>query len=309
MQRNTIITPYICKYLINVCTVLIFTALIPLERIAPDVGSSFKVIYHDVLPEVFLWNYHYHPEIELVFVFDGIGRRHVGNHVSFYEGGDLVLIGANLPHSGFGYGAMGMHEEIVLQFKKELIQDTVEFEKVNKMLKNAQFGIAFSSETKNLLSPDLRVIRNLPPFEKYLALISILQKLAQQTDFQLLNNSAFGQSNFSKDQNRVLKIFEFVEKNYAELINTKAVADLSHLTLPAFCNYFKKNFGVSFTDFLNEYRINQACQQLTEGKSVSDAAFLCGFNSLSYFSRTFKQFKSISPREFQNKVYEKKERK
>jgi AraC-like DNA-binding protein len=149
----------------------------------------------------------------------------------------------------------------------------------------------------------------LPPFERYLALINILQKLAQQTDFQLLNNALFQQSIFSKDQNRVLRIFEFVEKNYTEVINTQSVADLSNLTLPAFCNYFKKNFGVSFTDFLNEYRINQACRQLTEGKSVSDVAFLCGFNSLSYFSRTFKQFKSISPSEFQNKVYEKKERK
>jgi AraC-like DNA-binding protein len=283
--------------------------LIPLERIIPDEGSSFKVIYHDVLPEVFLWNYHYHPEIELVFVFDGIGRRHVGNHVSFYEGGDLVLIGSNLPHSGFGYGALGRHEEIVLQFKKELIQDTVEFEKVNRMLKNAQFGVAFSPETKKALAEDFREIRNLPPFERYLALINILQKLAQQTDFQLLNNALFQQSIFSKDQNRVLRIFEFVEKNYTEVINTQSVADLSNLTLPAFCNYFKKNFGVSFTDFLNEYRINQACRQLTEGKSVSDVAFLCGFNSLSYFSRTFKQFKSISPSEFQNKVYEKKERK
>ena len=283
--------------------------MIPLERIIPDEGSSFKVIYHDVLPEVFLWNYHYHPEIELVFVFDGIGRRHVGNHVSFYEGGDLVLIGSNLPHSGFGYGALGKHEEIVLQFKKELIQETVEFEKVNRMLKNAQFGVAFSTETKKALAADFREIKNLPPFERYLALISILQKLANQTDFQLLNNAVFQQSIFSKDQNRVLRIFEFVEKNYGEVINTQSVADLSNLTLPAFCNYFKKNFGVSFTDFLNEYRINQACRQLTEGKTVSDVAFLCGFNSLSYFSRTFKQFKSISPSEFQNKVYEKKERK
>lgn len=283
--------------------------MIPLERIIPDIGFSFKVIYHDVLPEVFQWNYHYHPEIELVFVFDGIGRRHVGNHVSFYEGGDLVLIGSNLPHSGFGYGALGMHEEIVLQFKKELIQDMVEFEKVNKMLRNAQFGVAFSSETKRALMPYFREIKNMQPFQRYLTLLSILEKLAQQTDFQLLNNAVFQQSNFSKDQDRVLRIFEFMEKNYAENIKTQALADLSHLTLPAFCTYFKKNFGVSFTDFLNEYRINQACCQLTEGKSVSDAAFQCGFNSISYFSRTFKQFKSISPSEFQNKVYEKKKAK
>jgi AraC-like DNA-binding protein len=260
------------------------------------------------MPEEFLWNFHFHPEIELVFVFDGIGRRHVGNHVSYYENGDLVLIGSNLPHSGFGYGALGKHEEMVIQFKKEIIQETVEFEKVHQLLQKAQFGISFSGEIKKTLQEDFRKIKELPSFERFVCLLHILQKLANHADFQVLNNTQYQKSNFSKDQHRVFRIFEFVEKNYANEINTQTLADLSNLTLPAFCNYFKKNFGVSFTDFLNEYRINQACILLTESQTISNVAFLCGFNSLSYFSRTFKYFKNISPSEFRSKVFEKKER-
>jgi AraC-like DNA-binding protein/mannose-6-phosphate isomerase-like protein (cupin superfamily) len=282
--------------------------LIPLERISADKESSFRVLYHHVMPEEFLWNFHYHPEIELVFVFDGIGRRHVGNHVSYYENGDLVLIGSNLPHSGFGYGALGKHEEIVVQFKKEIIQETVEFEKVQQLLQKAQYGISFSGKIKKTIEKDFRLIKELTSFERLLCLLGILQKLANETDYQVLNNTQYQKSNFSKDQHRVLRIFEFVEKNFANEINTQTLADLSSLTLPAFCNYFKKNFGVSFTDFLNEYRINQACIMLTESQTVSNVAFLCGFNSLSYFSRTFKYFKNISPSEFQQKVFEKKER-
>lgn len=281
--------------------------MIPLERISPDIESSFKILYHHVMPEVFLWNYHYHPEFELVFVFDGIGRRHVGNHVSYYEHGDLVLIGSNLPHSGFGYGALGKHEELVIQFKRELIPEIAEFETVNQLLKKAQYGVSFSESVKIRLEEDIRKIKSLDPFERYICLLHILKKLAIESDYQILNSTQYQISDFSKDQNRVLKIFEFVEKNFANDINTQQVAELSNLTLPAFCKYFKKNLGVSFTDFLNEYRINQACIFLTKGQSVSNVAFLCGFNSLSYFSRTFKYFKKISPREFQNKVFEKKE--
>jgi len=282
--------------------------LIPLERISPDSESSFKILYHHVMPEVFLWNYHYHPEFELVFVFDGIGRRHVGNHVSYYENGDLVLIGSNLPHSGFGYGALGKHEELVIQFKRELVPDIAEFELVNQLLKKAQYGLSFSKSVKIGLEEDIRKIKSLDTFERYICLLHILKKLAIESDYQILNSTHYQISDFSKDQNRVLKIFEFVEKNFANDINTQQVAELSSLTLPAFCNYFKKNLGVSFTEFLNEYRINQACILLTKGQSVSNVAFLCGFSSLSYFSRTFKYFKKISPREFQNKVFEKKER-
>jgi AraC-like DNA-binding protein/mannose-6-phosphate isomerase-like protein (cupin superfamily) len=308
MQNNGKIIQLFTNILSNICTVLIFSNLIPLERILPDPESSFKVLYHHVMPDVFLWNYHYHPEIELVFVFDGIGRRHVGNHVSYYENGDLVLIGSNLPHSGFGYGALGKHEELVIQFKRELVQEIAEFEEVTQLLRKAQYGISFSEEVKKRLESDFREIKSLAPFEKYLCLLSILKKLALEADYQILNNTQYQKSDFAKDQNRILRIFQYVEKNYSNDIATQEVADLSSLTLPAFCNYFKKNLGVSFTDFLNEYRINQACIQLTEGQSVSNVAFLCGFNSLSYFSRTFKYFKNISPSEFQSKVFEKKER-
>lgn len=308
MQNNGKINLYFINILSNICTVLIFCDLIPLERISPDPASSIKILYHHVMPEVFLWNYHYHPEFELVFVFDGIGRRHVGNHVSYYENGDLVLIGSNLPHSGFGYGALGKHEELVIQFKRELVPEIAEFEIVNQLLKKAQYGVSFSNSIKKRLEGDFRKIKSMEPFERYICLLNILKKLAIESEYQILNSTQYQTSDFTKDQNRVLKIFQFVEKNYANDINTLEVAELSNLTLPAFCNYFKKNLGVSFTDFLNEYRINQACIQLTEGQSVSNVAFLCGFNSLSYFSRTFKHFKNISPSEFQNKVFEKKER-
>jgi len=90
---------------------------IDLEIILPDEGSSFRLLHTKTTAEKFPWQYHYHPEYEIVCVLNGDGTRHVGNHFSTYENGDLVLMGPNLPHSGFGLNAHGMHEEIVVQIK------------------------------------------------------------------------------------------------------------------------------------------------------------------------------------------------
>ncbi|MCP9768256.1 AraC family transcriptional regulator [Lacihabitans sp. LS3-19] len=283
--------------------------MIPLERILPDPNSSFRVLYHHVLSDVFSWDFHYHPEIELVYVFGGIGRRHVGNHVSYYESGDLVLIGSNLPHSGFGYGALDKHEEVVIQFKKELILESLEFQKIQDLFERAVLGVSFFGYTKEILEKHFKKIKEQDAIEKYISLLEILKILSESEEYILLNKTQYEQSNLSKDQHRLFRIFEFVEKNFEKDINTGNLAEISHLTIPAFCNYFKKNIGVSFTDFLNEYRINQACMMITEGNTISDVGFRCGFNSLSYFSRTFKTFKNMSPKDFQNKVFEKKERK
>ena len=71
------------------------------EIIAPSFGSSFSFSKYveNANSKAHLW--HYHPEIELVFVNGGSGKRQIGSHISYYTDGDLILIGSNLPHCGF----------------------------------------------------------------------------------------------------------------------------------------------------------------------------------------------------------------
>lgn len=303
MQNNERKSIFTLKKLFNICTKLTLISMVQFERILPDTGSSFKVLYHNVMADVFKWNYHYHPEVELVFVFDGIGRRHVGNHVSYYESGDLVLIGSNLPHAGFGYGALAMHEEVVVQFPEEIIQKSAEFEAINEMLEKSKTGLCFGDAIRQALRDKFVNIRQSTGVERYLLLIEILKYLSETHDYFCLNERAFEKNTFAKDQQRARRIFDFIKENFSRDINTSEIAEISNLTVPAFCNYFKKNFGVTFTDFLNQYRVNQACLLLTENQNISEVAFQCGFNSLSYFSRTFKQVKNLSPKEFQLRVY------
>ncbi|MFN6319936.1 MAG: hypothetical protein ACK4YE_00105, partial [Bacteroidota bacterium] len=63
-----------------------------LEKISPAPDSSFHIMVNPKLNDFFFW--HFHPEIELVFIEGADGTRHVGDHISHYKESDLVLIGS-----------------------------------------------------------------------------------------------------------------------------------------------------------------------------------------------------------------------
>lgn len=278
----------------------------PYEIIKPDEGSSFRTLHQKAYSNTFAWHYHYHPEYELVFVVGGTGRRHVGSHLSYYEDGDLTFIGSNLPHSGFGFGALGEHEEIVIQFRDDFLGENFlekpEMKAIKALFERSSFGITFGGNTKEQIGAEMIKLPHLSPFERLLHLVEILKILAESTDFELLNATKNRNDFNIKDQTRLKKIYEFVEQNYHQPIDMKAVADVANLTVPSFCNYFKKVINMTYTDFVNEYRINQACMLLLSDKSITDISFECGFTNVSYFSETFKKIKGKTPMQFRKSM-------
>lgn len=275
------------------------------EAIHPDEGSSFKLLHQKVTAEHFGWEYHYHPEYEIVCVLAGNGTRHVGNHVSNYENGDLVFIGPKLPHAGFGLNATGPHEEIVIQIKEEVINQSLltrpEMSPIGELLEKARYGINFTGNTKEKARKKLIKLLKLSPFERYIELLTILQLLATSSEYNLLNSQLTLSSDIRKHHSRIQHIFNYVEQNFQEEINIKEVADLVNLTVPSFCNYFKKVMNTTFTDFVNSYRIQQACILLQQEKTVAEVCFKCGFNNVTYFDKVFKSIMRKTPSEFKRK--------
>lgn len=276
----------------------------PLEVIRLDEGSSFKLLHHRVRADFFRWDYHCHPELELVYVCNGTGRRHVGNHVSYYQDGDLVLIGSQLPHSGFGYGSEGVHEEIVVQFKQETFErETLpEIRFIETLFEQARMGMCFYGDTKKEMGKKIRELPGLGSFERFLVMMEVLKELASSREYIVLNESTRTFGFTPKDQSRLKKVYDYLEQKYHHAVNMEEVAGLVNLSVPAFCNYFKKTVGMTYTDFVNDYRIRKACQMLLTHKSMLDVGFECGFSSQSYFSKVFKKIKGKTPMEFRNEL-------
>lgn len=271
------------------------------ERIVPSEKSSFRTLHNNSPISEFKWEYHYHPEIELVCVISGSGTRHVGYHKSNYTNGDLVLIGSNIPHSGFGLNSVDPHEEIVLQFREEILhfpQQEVETRAVKDLLERSKYGILYSTATKKALLPKLKKLLESEGYKRYLLLLEILFELSLCEEYELLNKEIMPYTIISKNKTRLENIFTYVEHHYDKEINIEDVAKLANLTLPAFCNFFKKATQITFTEFVNRYRISKACLLMTQDKPISECSYSCGFNNVTYFNRMFKKYTNKTPSEF-----------
>lgn len=271
------------------------------ELIATDKNSSLSTLYINVPTKELNWEYHYHPEVELVCVFSGSGTRHVGYHKSSYDNGDLVLIGSNIPHSGFGLDAIDPHEEIVVQFSERIISFPSEIEEARsiiRLLVLSKYGILFGESVKKEIQPQLILLFKAEHSKRYSMLLTILFVLAETKDFILLNNEIMPYTIMSNYKERLQTIFTFIENNYHKDISIHKVAYMVNLTLPSFCNFFKHATKITFSDFLNKYRIDKACFLLIEGKTISQACYESGYNSLSYFSKTFKRYIGKTPTAF-----------
>lgn len=273
------------------------------EKITPDKNSSFRVLHNSLPTSELKWEYHYHPEIELVCVVSGSGTRHVGYHKSNFTDGDMVLIGSNIPHSGFGLNSVDPHEEIVIQFKAGIIshlEKMAEANKIIKLIEKAKFGICFSEDTKYMIMPYLKEILTSEGYNRYLILLHILYLLSEEEHYTLLNDEVMPYTLISKNSERLQKVFTYVERHYQEDISMTDIAREANLTLPAFCNFFRKTTRITFTEFVNRFRINKACQIIAQGKNISESCYDSGFNSLSYFSRMFKKYIGKTPTEYKN---------
>lgn len=270
------------------------------EAIQPDIDSSFKILLTPKLNEIFYW--HFHPEYEIVYVEGANGMRHIGDHISKYEGSDLALIGPNIPHLNFDYGVKQTVETVVVQMKEHFLGEPFfmlpEIQAINELFEKARTGLAFYGETKRLAGEQLKLLTSQSNFEQLITLLGVFQLLAQSRETIALQQRAIANASVLKEQQRLHKIYHYIETHYHEAIDVNDVAELSHLTTAAFCRYFKKSTHLTFTDFLNQYRINQAKKLLMQNSSVTEACYASGFENLSYFNKVFRKFTGDNPSAF-----------
>ena len=277
---------------------------IQLETFDQQSKSPFRLLHDPKLNHLFYW--HFHPEIELVYIEGASATRHVGDHISNYTNSDLVLIGSNIPHLNFDHGVHTLYQKEVLHikpfFRTDIIQKTPELQSLEHLLELSKYGIAFSGTTKTEVGQLLKTLHTLPPFDFFMQVFHILKRLSHSKDFKLLHKKPFVNKYSKKEQDRIRKIYALIDERYQEKITVDEVAYLCNLTKPAFCRYFKKTTGSTFIGFLNQYRISQAKRLLLTGKNISETCYECGFESLSYFNRTFKKITNENPSEFKKKL-------
>jgi len=278
------------------------------EKISPSFGSSILVKQHTeniINNNVAFW--HFHPEIELVYVNKGQGKRHIGNHLSYFNNSQLILLGANLPHNGFTDRFTTTGSETIIQFKPDFLGDTVfnipEMSAIKTLFEKAKKGILFNPKTKKVIGPKIETLINYEGFERILKLLEILNDLARSDDYTFLNVDGFAFETEPQDSSKIDIIFKHINNNFQRQIPLDEIANKVSMTAPAFCRYFKKATGKTFTKLVNEYRVVHATKLLSESqKSITDICFECGFNNFSHFNKLFKEFTNKSASKYRSEM-------
>ncbi len=214
------------------------------EAIEPSFGHSYTYQKFDASKNNKQTIWHYHPEIELVHVHGGSGKRQIGSHVSYYSDGDLILIGSNLPHCGFTDKLTGNESETVIQMKQDFLGNDFfnipEMKKIQSLFEMAKGGLAFSGKTKRKIGEKILILEYQSDFQRLLSILNILNELGSSKEFKILNAEGFSLEADVKDNDRINIVFNHVKNRFKEEITLDEIANLVSMTVPSFCRYFKK---------------------------------------------------------------------
>ncbi|MGC4129113.1 MAG: AraC family transcriptional regulator [Bergeyella sp.] len=271
--------------------------------ISPD--ESFLVF--DRIKSTFDFPVHYHPEIEINFIYKGKGnKRMVGDHIGEIDNLELVMVGPHLPHCWDNYKCKTKKiHEITIQFNQDFFDQSLMKRRIMKpidnLVKDSIRGILFSRETAEKLKDNFLNLSKLKGFEAFMEMLAILHELAIAENTTILSSYSIEQETFADNDNMKL-IHDYVHTNFDKKITLENVASVSNMSTVTFNRFIKKRTGKTFVNYLNEIRVGYAARWLIEKDStVSEIAFESGFNNIANFNKIFKTLKKCTPSEFKSR--------
>ncbi len=257
--------------------------------------------------------WHYHSEYELVYILQGTGTFYVGNTMDHFTPGDLFLIGSNLPHikrSEKIYDESRYSDQnvdlVLIQFAGDFLgkgfMDLPETKRIQSLLLRTARGIKFYLSGFSGLHEQLVGLPGEKGLPAVLNLLKILDHLASRDDYGYICSYGVNVTFRANEKMRMSKVINYLTKNYDQRITVEEIAEVANMAPNAFCRFFRNKTQKSFTEYLNEIRIGNACRLLMEGKMrVSEISYLSGFTSMSNFNRRFKESMDLTPTEFKRK--------
>lgn len=266
------------------------------ENIPHEKGTSSFHAYRIVVPH-FEFKWHFHPEYELTYIVKGSGYRLVGNTYEEFQAGDFVLLGRHVPHTWSGKSLEGEPvEAVVIQFIKEPMDSILSCQEgvaLQNLLNEAAYGIRFT--VREAWIQQLNHLVTLEGLNRMLLGIALLEELAQ-APYERISPNPIHHSFSPQQELRINTICRYIIGHFSEPLTVEKVASVSGMSTSNFCKFFKKATGKTFSDYVNEIRIQEACMLLRETeRKISTVASDCGFETLSYFNRVFLAKKNCRP--------------
>ena len=270
-----------------------------LEIVGDTTSGSFTAIRESLVAK--RPNWHYHPEIELTYMAQGQARMQVGNHIASCKTGDLMVLGPDLPHDFNPVEPSVACDFFVVQFRRELLTAFPEMAGVSAFLGNAAGGLLLENTPEELAA----LFKAIDAAERAHGLALLLKLVATLCDFRdarwqpLSRLAVIRQVAEGRNHQRLQIVVDTILGNFHRRISLDEMANLVHMAPPSFSRWFRRTMQMTFTDYLNQVRIEECCRQLRfADKLITVIAKDCGFESFSSFNRQFRQRKGCTPREW-----------
>lgn len=227
---------------------------------------------------------HLHQSFEFITVFSGEMKITVDSLIYSLKAGDSILIFPNQIHSISSEKSRHM----LFIFSPSLVK-------------------AYASKISGMIPSDNRFLLDkymIDTLDRFSDTSSVIEKKGIfYTLCAEFDNNAVYKERKSDDKNLLYKIFKFVELNYSGECSLQSLSESTGFSYSYLSRYFKKVVGISINDYINQYRISNACYLLNNTDcSILQCALDSGYKSLRSFNRNFVALLSVAPNEYRKKV-------
>lgn len=282
-----------------------------IHEITPLMGKDVLYIA-DRHKKEFTYPIHNHSVYELNFVENAKGvRRIVGDSQEVIGDYDLCLITS--PDLEHVWEQNECHSddirEITVQFDFSMSDETLfgrnPYASITRMMQEAKKGLSFPLQAIMKVYGMLDTLSSVKDgFYAVQQFLTILYELSRCENARTLASSSYAKVTVKDDSRRILKVKNFISKNYMDELRLPELASLAGMSSSAFSRFFKLHTGRNISEYIIDLRLGYAARMLVDtAKSISEIGFDCGFNNLSNFNRIFKKKKGCSPSEFRESYH------
>jgi len=277
------------------------------ETIRADPKASFVLrVYRG---KSLSFNWHYHPELELVLITNGRGTRFVGDSVQNFQTGDLCFLGANLPHTWVSDPSVKTVGYVLIQFLpvfcgKDFFK-IPETQSLSQLFMRAKQGLQISGEAHEQVAKKMISLHRKPSgsFLQLIEFMEILNTIAESKYCYPIALSGLEPSHNLSAHKKLHQVLELIHSDTHGSLTQSDVAEKIRLSPQAFSRFFKRAMGKTYMEYLQEFRISKVCRALLEtDKNITEVAYELGFDNLSTFNLTFRKLKGVTPTQYRKQV-------
>jgi len=271
----------------------------------PHGSKTSIMVDHDAMPH-FYDTYHTHEEMQIMLVVEGYGSAYIGDKILQFQTGDIYLLGQNLPHvfkdklSKTDSGIESISIFFLQDFMGAGFLSLPESRLLEALIEESKRGIQLQGELKDRITDRIWKVYKSVGLNRLLLLVDLLEQIAQSEELSFISSPGYHKPKRSVDGQKINDVFDFMLANSSREIKLKEISEIAHMSSTAFCRYFKHHTRKTYSRFLNEIRVGQACKMLVDDKSsINHICYESGFNNISNFNRQFKKITGFTPSRYQ----------